>query len=333
MQNERLLHIALRTPLEGQPALAAMLRSLADQYDDIDWQLAGSTAAARAEAVFTKAKKLRPTVVFMQLQNAEAFTPKAIKKLRELCDPSAVLIDWDGDQYHGPEDPRHAWFIEIGKECDASLVTSTAHPPVYAAAGVPGAGYLQIGIDEELYRPKPPTPGTPEIVFLASRYEHTSHARRTELVQSLYKRYGKRFAVYGHGWESYPFGRPLLKQPDEAGVYCAARCAISMSMRNDLPAYSSDRLFRALASGAVTLVEEFPQLREVIGFEGGIHGLTWKTYDDLYALIDGVLAQTDDYYAEMRKWASDFAREKHSWKARVPELQRIIADVRAQRGV
>lgn len=331
MQSERLLHVCLRTPVEGQPALAAMLRSLAGQYEEFDWQqICGPHA--RAQVLLATARQLRPTVVFMQLQNAEAFSPATIEQLRAASDPSAVIVSWDGDQPdYAFTDPRHAWFIELGKVCDASLVTSTAQPPIYAAAGVKNPGYLQIGIDEELYQPRPPTPGTPEIVFLASRYEHTSHARRTELAAELHARYGNRFAVYGHGWESFSYGRALLTQPQEAGVYSAARCAISMSMRNDLPAYSSDRLFRALASGAVTLVEYFPELETTVGLQPGLHGFEWAARPELFDHIDAILDVPDPTYEFMRRAASEFARRYHSWKARAPELREVIRQVRASR--
>jgi len=324
--SERLLHVALRTPFERQPALAAALKSIAPGgYGEIDWQV--EKAAGRLlTALKAKTESLRPTVVFMQLQCPDVVTPSIGQVLRGLADPSCVFISWDGDIREDPGHPKREWFSDLGKELDISLITNTTQLEGYRALGG-RYDYLQIGVDTDIYKPSPPTPGTPEIVLLASRYD--THDRRNKLAEALYGRYGDRFAVYGHGWGGRPFGRPMLKQTEEAGVYSAARCAISMSIRNDLAHYSSDRLFRALCSGGMALVEHFPQIQDLLPSASMTSWLIWDGQENLFGLVKSVLEHP--FSEDERQAGAEMSRKMHSWQARMPELLRYVNEARKNR--
>lgn len=318
---ERVLHMALRTPQEGQPALARALSSIGE-YDEIDWDASGIGAF---ETALANANRLRPTLIFAQIQRAGAFTPQQISELKAASDPACVACHWDGDMHHRPAEPARAWFVELGKVFDTSLVCTTAHLAEYAAMGVNNPGYLQIGIDKTLYRPTEPTPGTPPIVMLASRY--ATHERRNRIVEQLAERYGDQFAVYGHGW-SGSCARPMLRQDQEAGVYAAAKCAISMSIRNDLPCYTSDRLFRAMGSGAVVLAELFPGMVETLGLNPGVDCLAWFSTETLFRGIEFARSVPEEIGRWMRARASHLVHVRHTWQARMPELLEIVRAVR-----
>lgn len=324
MNTERILHVALRTPDEKQPALERALRSIAAEYAEVDWMPAPDHAA---RAIGRVASVIRPTLVFMQLQRAGVLSQTDIVALRSVCDPSVVIVNWDGDQHHEPSSPERAWFVELGRVCDASLVVNTAHPSAYAALGVKNPGYLQIGVDATLYRPTEPTPGTPPVVMLASRYQ--THAMRNDVVERLAQRYGARFGVYGHGW-SGECARPFLRQDQEAGVYAGAQVAISMSIRNDLPCYTSDRLFRAMGSGALVAVERFPGM-ERLGLLPDWDCFAWEGGDALCTIIDGVLEATQQQFDGMRRNATGLVHARHTWQARMPELLQTVEAARAAR--
>lgn len=318
--NERLLHIALRTPWEGQPGLAKALRSIASDYQEIDWQREGKNFPIKLLEI---AIRFNPTIVFAQLQCKDALTPKHIKTLRNVCNKDAVLISWDGDIRGEPDSPSRKWFVELGKELDISLITNTGQLDGYRKQGI-RCDYLQIGIDHEIYKIVEPIPGVPRIVTLASKYE--THKRRNDLIQKLAKRYGSDFAAYGAGWEGTSFGRPMLTQYQEAQVYNSAEIAISMSIRNDLAHYSSDRLFRALASGGHVIAEYFPGFHDLAG-----NTTSFLEFDDLCKKIDFYLSDGKYASKEFRKKTSEAAHKQHSWLARMPELQQIVAEVRSRR--
>lgn len=324
-QTERLLHIALRTPFEGQPSLAAALRSLACEYADVEWMTA-ETRGTLVHDVLAAARALKPTLVFMQLQRRTPITPAIVESLRVIS-PDAVIVNWDGDQHHEPASAERAWFVELGKVCDASLVVNTRHPAEYAAMGVRHPGYLQIGVDDR-YRPTAPAKGVPRVVLLASNY--ATHRSRVELVRSLTETLGPReFGVYGGGWNGAPAARPMLHQDEEPPVYAGTRAAISMSIRADLPRYTSDRLFRALASGALVFVERFPEC-ETLGLRDGENCRLWSDWDELKALVTAPTAPEEQELA-LRMNAAQLTRRYHTWHARMGELLAIVDAVRGDR--
>lgn len=329
---ERVLHIALRDTREQQPGLARALRSIADGYAEVDWVQCEKIGPHSLDgAILGCVKRMRPTLVFMQLQRKSPVTTHLIANLRALCDPSVVIVNWDGDQHYEAMAPERAWFRELGAVCDTSLVVNTAHPELYARAGVRNPGYLQIGIDPLLYHPQVvPTPNTPATVMLASAYGgYPAYERRRAIVATLEKCYGAgAFGVYGSGW-SGPSARPFLNQDHEAGVYSAALAAVSMSIRADLPRYSSDRLFRALASGAYVLVERFPDM-EGLGLVDEVNCRAWTGWAELERhIIDAEPRYS--WYARIRSAGAELARTYHTWEARMPELLYVVDTVRASR--
>jgi hypothetical protein len=313
---ERILHVALRTDFERQPGLDKALREASSVYRDVDWQKADNVP----EAVLKTASEIRPTLVFMQLQRAGVLEPRDIEALRAACDPQVVIVNWDGDQHHGPNDEPRRWFVELGRVCDASMVVNTDHPGQYTRLGVRNAGYLQIGYDPEIYRPAEPWPDVPPVVFLGSCYP--SHQRRTDIIEHVAAQLGNKFAAYGNGWPT-TYGRPMLKQHEEPHVYAAAKAAISASIRNDLSFYTSDRLFRIMGSGGVALVEFFPgasflgvRLDSCIGWIGIL---------GLFGAIHRALAEDQ---SSRRQRAAELARSKHTWAVRVRQLLHEVERLR-----
>src|SRR4029077_10849063 len=122
-----------------------------------------------------------------------------------------------------------------------------------------------------------------------------AYAPRRDLVARLGRRFEDEFAVYGSGWPIAPHVRPFLRQAEEAVVYHAARAAISMSIRNDLARYTSDRLFRALAAGAYVLVERFPDAAG-LGLFDGVNCRFWSDEPELRRALYRVLGEADPDY-------------------------------------
>lgn len=315
-QKERILHVALRTDFEKQPGLERALIEASEAYRDVDWMKSPNVR----DAVLAAAREINPTLVFMQLQCGGVLWPDDIKMLRRVCDSQVVIVNWDGDQHHEPESEARRWFVELGQVCDASYVVNTIHPKIYTNMGVKHAGYLQIGYDDQIYRPVDATPGVPPVVFLGSRY--ASHQRRNEIIDHIAKELGPAFAAYGHGWPS-SWGRPMLKQDEEAGVYAAAKASICMSIRNDLHSYTSDRLFRAMGSGAVALVERFPEMSLLD--VGDDNAILWKGVDGLLAAIRKALNEDQSH---LRSAAAETARGAHSWTTRIDQLLNRVAFLR-----
>lgn len=323
---ERVLHIALKDDFEQQPGLSTALKSLTERNDfsEIPWP---AHTHNLSNMIFEAAKRIKPTLVFMQIQRSNVITSDVINTLRSLSDPRCVVVHWDGDQHYEPTDPERSWFVELGRFCDTSLVCNTRHPHAYRTLGVKHPGYLQIGTDDR-WLPAAPTLHTPSIVFLAGGYP--GYIWRREVVSRLEKWLGpSEFGVYGNGWDGFQSARPFVRQTLESGVYSGSKAALSMSIRSDLPRYTSDRLFRALSSGALVMVEEFPEM-EGLGLNES-NCLKWTSWEDLKLRIEGVFSGEMRKQTAMRKAAFDLAQDHHQWSHRMPELMAIVDAVRRAR--
>lgn len=328
---ERVLHVALRDDFEPQPALERMLRSLASRYVQVDWQLLERQPGGLEPPLLAAAAGLKPTLIFAQVQRAHAVSGELMRKVRALCDPSVVIVQWDGDMHHTPTDLGRQWFVELGRECDCNLTVETGYQAEYAALGVRHPGYLQIGIEERWYRPTTPTPGVPPVVLLAGNYPSLAdqpggYHTRLEIARRCQEAYGAQgFGLYGSGWSGWPSARPFVRQPEEAGIYAAASAALSSSIRSDLPRYTSDRLFRMLAAGAVCVVEDVPD-HDGLGLVDCVNCLLWSDWLELKTSLDLILGGAVDL-PHLRANAAALGLE-HTWQARAPELMAVVQAVR-----
>ena len=94
---------------------------------------------------------------------------------------------------------------------------------------------------------------TGEIVFLGGNYamsnmNYPSAQERIELVEFLQKEFPDKFRVYGMGWE----GTKMVHAQDEIKIYNQAKIAITHN-NFQRKGYTSDRLFRAIGCGAMTI--------------------------------------------------------------------------------
>ncbi len=342
---ERVLHVALRTPQERQPGLERALRSISSSYAEVEWV---SQERAAPKLILDQARALKPTVVFMQLQRRTMITNDIIGQLRAVCDTDCVIINWDGDQHHEPCSAERKWFVELGQVCDTSLVVNTDHPATYAALGIKNPGYLQIGIDDEIYCYSPldessSNQASSPVAMLASNYDRIpSYNRRLTVATNLQAKLGSKFNVYGSGWDkkSWPkSGNPMVNQHKEAEIHSAAKASLSISIRNDLSRYTSDRLFRALASGACVVAERFPDM-EGLGLSSD-NCITWDSDPGRKGIVDvesmiRILADVSskmskEEYFRMRSNAANVGRTLHSWNSRMGDLLEIVRVVRSRK--
>lgn len=320
---ERVLHVANFPGEIGQ----MYLHTIASEYRMVYWP--GRPPAAVVGEMLAAARSFRPTVVFIQIQCPGVLEPHHIEALRALCDPSCVICNWDGDQHYEPRSRQRRWFVDLGQVCDASLVVNTEHPEVYAELGVRHPGFFEIAADPSIFHPTDPAPDVPPVVLLANA-SHAVHATRHDYVRTLDAQLGPaRFGVYGSGWSDLACGHDSLVPTQESAVYCAARAALSVSARNDLPRYTSDRLFRLLASGGVPVVEAFPDCAG-LGLIDGHNCILWSGEAGLHAALEAALSMHPGETQAMRDAAADLGHD-HLWPQRHRELLAIIDAVRGSR--
>jgi Glycosyl transferases group 1 len=338
-QVERVLHVHLRTAEEPQASLCRALASLAivDGYRRVNWTELPVTD--RHNAIIAAAAGLRPSLVFMQLQCAEALARGTVTELRRVAgNDRLIVICWCGDVggINGPyRVPGEHWAYEMAAHCDLMLYSSMSQVRAHRSRGMHNAAYLQIGYDEDRYfEGEDDEYGNLfDIAFLASKYDErrwtslpgNDAALRSFVVETLRNQTDLRFGLFGRGWNR---GVPYLPPADSGEVYRRSYLGLNISICSFLERYSSDRLFRILGCGTPVLMKAFDDWASF----GLIHGenvLVWETIDDLMTLTRTWLEPARrKALREIGRRGARLVREHHSWGIRMQEMSPLIATMR-----
>ena len=328
---ERVLHLHLETADDPQAGLVRALSGLGE-YTQIDWQKARD-AGRLADAVLLAAHRLRPTLVFMQLQTPGVVSPELVAQLRPLLAPAGVVATWCGD-VAGPNSPWSVgWQVPLGQAVDLTLHSSLTHVEALRAVGVAGAAYLQIGYDRAQYRPAA-IEKVHDVCFLGNRYYSAAYLKamrqhdadlRDAVIAEMANALGPRFALYGSGHKG-GLGQIPLRQAQEA--YWRSKIGLNISLCNFFGAYSSDRIFRILGCGALCLTKRFPLL-STYGLEHGKNCLIWDTPAEAVALARAYASPAREAErAEIAAAGAQLALEHHTWEVRMGELAALLQAVR-----
>jgi hypothetical protein len=309
---EKLLHFALLAPGSPQRGLRDALRSICSDYHELDWHpyyCDGRIGEMRAE--FSRLlRQFAPTLVFAQIQTAGVLSPGDLKAA------NCPIVSWCGDV----RDELPAWSIELAPHV-ISCFTNLRDVEALRVRGH-RAEYLQIGISPGIFKPKGALrPGTPEIVFMGNNSfcAFPLSGQRREMVAMLSRRYGERFSPFGNHWG---LDVPWLSEPDEAAAYRSCKVAINQNHYGDIARFTSDRLLRAMGSGAFVISNHYPGIE--LEFTPGKHLVTWRDFPELVQRIDCYLEHDD----ERRAIASEgcaHVHAYHTWVARMNDLQDIVS--------
>jgi len=332
---ERVLQLHLWTADDPQRSMAQAFERLGTAgHHRIDWTKIPDTAS-RDRALVEAARDLQPTLVFLQLQADRVITTEAIRAIRQgVHDPSLVVCVWSGDV--GPTNGPWAglsdqWSYLVAREVDVMLFTGTGQVQLHRSRGMQNAAYLQIGYDEDRYKP-----GSDEqwgrrhdVVWMGQDYNRQydvlpdSEAQlRRDAVMAL--KSIPRAGIYGSGWGTQ--GMPQIQAGD---AYRESKMALSISLTSRLARYTSDRLIRAMACGCTPLVRRFDDMAG-LGLVEGENCIGWTTVPDMLEQIRHWRARPDEIRA-MGKAAAELARTRHTWTARMEELAAIVAALRSGR--
>ena len=301
-KKRKVLHFALG---DDQTAMEKALKTFGE-YRQLDWTKAKNPGAALIEM----AKEFKPDFIFAQVQRENILTKEVMKKI------SAPLINWTGDVRY----PLPQWFKDIGKSC-LTLFTNQTDMEQMRAEGY-DADYLQIGLDETHFNPfRGKIENTPEIVFMANNYGIFPLSNyRYQVANLLKQKYGDRFQLYGRGWPKELGAINVNGNTErEAQIYSSCKIAINISHFN-YSRYSSDRLLRAMGSGAFVLSHRFDDM------EMDYTPSQLRTFVDNAELI----SQIDRYLKEDEQRQTIAAngcmhvRKKATWHSRIIELRKLL---------
>ena len=151
---------------------------------------------------------------------------------------------------------------------------------------------------------------------------------RDEVVEKLREELGDRFALYGSGWGGEVRHVPVT---ESHLIYQRAKIGLSISLDNKLECYSSDRLLRVLACGALALVKRFPGM-SVLGLRHADNCLVFETAEEAVALARKALdPKNADLLQGIAERGARLAAENHGWEVRMREMMKYVKSIRSNR--
>lgn len=307
----KIIHVALNAPGSPQLGLKRALASLGE-VREIDWMANKRRGVSTGWQLIEFAVDFKPDLIFMQLQTEGVIYMNDLISLSNLPHKPFV-ISWTGDVRHPT--PRH--YFEVGREIDLTLFTNTNDIEAMRSENV-AADYLQIGFDEQQFTPDGDRGQWPDVVFLGNNYggRFPLSQHRADMVAQLRAMLGEQFGVYGNNWS--PAARNL-NESQEAECYRSCKIAIHQS-HYSYGRYFSDRLLRAMGSGAFVLAHRWPGMEE--DFVDGKHLVAWDTFDELKDKV-GYYLNADDERQRIAAAGCERVHREHTWLARMPRLLQL----------
>jgi glycosyltransferase involved in cell wall biosynthesis len=273
----RLFYIGIYNNFEPQMGMRRSLRGIATEYSEIDWvSFKKSYGKNFGAALIQKVNGFKPDIIFMQIQTPDVITPEIAKQL------NGFKVNWTGDVRENID-----WYIDVAPYVNVTLFTNM--DDVYTLRKKKlKADFLQVSVDEKIYKPDGKYVEFAPIVFFGNNYgkQFPLSEYRYNIVTQLKRDYGNQFAIFGSGWNGLEAGNLNGKQEQEAMILRGAKIALSIS-HFDRERYFSDRLLRAMFCGCVVISHKYKSIGK--DFDNTENIYWYNDYADLTMSIDQLL--------------------------------------------
>src|SRR3990170_5526835 len=210
------------------------------------------------------ATAFQPTAIFWELQTSGRVPKEFTRRLKNL-DYKPIIAQRTGDSYWKP--PRN--MVEFGCEIDVTFLTGSELIPEFKKVGCKDVRLLPERLDTiRLGKPWKRT-GNPDfdIVMIANYYKQLWFRRfpgqtdRIKLIKVFTKKFGKRFGLFGRGWEGQPCWQGVVPYEKQQEPMRNSWLVLGVNNWNDAH-YFSDRLVISLSSGVPVLYKYFAGAEE-----------------------------------------------------------------------
>jgi hypothetical protein len=179
-------------------------------------------------------------------------------------------------------------------------------------------------LDPMLYQPEF------DVVFIANRMRfrnplnrYPGCGERDKLVRAFSRHYGKRFAVFGEGWQGHAADHGPVPFNNQHEVYRRSRICIGHPAFHDIDYYCSNRTFIAIASGIPYLESYVPRLETIL--EDKKHCFMYRSIDEAVEICDKLLQRDNEYLLQFGGDASRYVLGRHTDEHRMRLLLGIVA--------
>lgn len=309
----KVLHLRIDSlPGYKSDAIERAFVDIGFEYVGFNWQpyrFEHGTEKLR-QHVLDLSKNEKPELIFAHIQNKEIFDIETWKQLSKL----GFVINYTFDVRYASE---MDWMYEVASLVGYSFFGCQEDVRNCEIRGIKNVSSIHSSCDMELFKPSGKTGLYAfDVVFCGNRYDNTNlnfplAEDRQTMIEILTQQYGSRFMPYGLGQKG-----GLLRPESEVNVYNYSKIAVNQN-NFYLHGYTSDRLWRIMASGAFCLTAYFPGIEDV--FKKGVHLDWFENYDEMIEKIETYLADDKERLA-IAKCGCNYVGENHTWKNRISEI-------------
>lgn len=311
------LHVALIAPggYTNNGLMKAFLDNDFVDYRVFDYQLEKFQYGGEVmnQKLINLAEAHRPELIFLHVQASDILTEETIKKLSSIG--FTCLFTYDVRSKEKTE-----WLYNLAPYL--GLVCFACYEDVLECKnrGINNTMVVQSSCDMDVYKYYFFVAKPNFISFVGTNYVNTNldfdlSDERAEMVQYLEKEY-KHFIPYGIGWKNGTLTNPQ----QEVNIYNTSSIAINHN-NFDRELYTSDRLWRIMASGTFCLTKYFKGIETM--FENGVHLVWWKNFSELKSYIDYYIENLEER-ERIATFGSKVVRSKHTWTDRVKEIMTVV---------
>lgn len=176
-----------------------------------------------------------------------------------------------------------------------------------------------------------------EVVCVASNYHvknpfsylYKRKLARIGEIRELERRYGKKFALFGKGWEGFSSWRGPLPYEKQGDIFRSSRVVVGGHPGGGMDYYLSDREFIALASGTPFVEFWTPRVEAI--FQPEKHWFLYRDEKEMLQKTDYLLDSANHNIGRLTEETERYVRGHHSNFHRLKEMIRISAEYRESR--
>lgn len=267
------------------------------------------------QRILYKAMAEKPELIFLHIQTVGILSKEFLDELNKVS--FTVSYNFDCRTFKDTE-----WQYELAPHLGYSFVSNKEDVLRCNAFGIFNVGVLHSSADFNHYKriKVEITEDDPEIVFIGNNFETSNldfqkKKERVELVKFMQENFGNRFKAYGRGWDN----SGIVNQQEEVVIYNKAKIAIT---HNNFyrTAYQSDRAYRAMGSGCLTIMQYYPEINK--DFTPQVAS-TWLNFDMLKTECERYLENEEERIKKANA-GYDWVRHQHSWHNRAMQMTEIL---------
>jgi len=295
------------------------------------------------ELILESARKIVPDFIFFQHFHFYKIPDptRLIAQLRRVV-PQAVIFVSSGDSFGRWTRRLPESLVQASRAADLTFLSGMGYvADILAKKGGRNISLMPHGFcpvrfpEKTSLFPKPAVDW--EVVCVASNYRvrnpfsylYQHKLARIREVQKLWRRYGKRFALFGKGWEGFPGWRGPLPYENQGETFRSSKVVVGGHPGGGMDYYLSDREFIALASGTPFVEFWTPRVEAI--FRPEEHWFLYRNEKDMLKKIDLLLDSASHRTVRLTQETERYVRSHHSNFHRLKEMIQISADYRESR--